>query len=127
MEGYEKDEKTPIKFKAFPHIGMFQDSFLIMSDDENIDIRYLPHPNNIAFYNIDTDDMPLYAKNIGNSVIYLVLKRKNTQIKLNPGETKLVSELLAEKDVVPLPNGDLYPATMANSVASLKILAEIKE
>lgn len=106
----ESNNKEKLQYSDYPHISMFQDSYIIRNYDRNIDIRYLPHQGNLEFYELETDGMPLYAENIGRSVIYLSLS-KSLQIKLLPGERKEVSDSSAEKEPVSLPNGDLYPAT----------------
>ncbi len=93
-------------YSGWPHVGMFQDSYLISS--EGIDLRYFPHYQNIEFYSEETDGCPLYIENIGDSVIYA--RTSAGTIKLEPGERKEVIKENAEKKTPTLPNGDLYPA-----------------
>ena len=92
-----------------PHIGMFQDSFLVHTEDYCVDLRYFPHYQNIEFYRETSDGCPLYLENIGNVVIYA-----DTHvgiIKLQPGERKEVSkENIVDPQALTLPIGDLYPA-----------------
>ena len=98
---------------AAPNIGMFQDSYLIQSYediDHRIDIRYFPHFQNIEFYSEETDGCPLYIENIGDVVIYA--KTHCGVIKLEPGDRKEVTRENAEKEILVLPNGDLYPARL---------------
>ena len=103
------------KYKAYPHIGTFQDSFLIHSRtdrlfyDGDIDIRYFPHYRHIEFYSTDTGGMPLFAENIGNSSLYLT-NGKSVYL-LPPGIRKHLDPQNAETDPPKnLPLGDLYPA-----------------
>lgn len=112
-----KDENgEKINYTGFPHVGMFQDSYLIETDDYRIDLRYFPHFGNIEFYECETDGMPLYAENIGSSVIYISIspmtfgKSGSLTFSLKPGERKELTEKNAEQDVPDLPDGDLYPA-----------------
>ena len=103
----DKDGK-PVKYSAHPHIGTFQDSYLISADGGKVDLAYFPHFRNIEFYSCHTDNRPLYAENIGESVIYIGCQGHD--YKLDPGERKELVEDNAEKDVPDLPDGDLYPA-----------------
>lgn len=103
-----KGEKESIKFYADPHIGMFQDSFIIEDINQLIDIRYFPHFQNIEFYSETTNGMPLYVENIGDIVLYV--NSFEGLIKLEPGERKKISKENAEKEKIVLPMGDLYPA-----------------
>lgn len=102
-----------VKYSAFPHIGMFQDSFLIISEEGNIDLRYFPHFQNIEFYMQDTDNKPFYIENLGDITLYC--RTLNGLIKLNPGERKEVSEENAEKEEVDLSDEDLYPAMIISA------------
>ena len=105
-----KDSTESLPYTAHPHIGMFQDSFLIYTEDRNVGIAYFPHPHNISIYSLDTNGMPLFAENIGNSVIYINLK--NMQFRLAAGERKKLCEKNAENKKTLLPDGDLYPAAI---------------
>lgn len=102
-----KDQK-PCAYQGHPHIGTFQDSFLIDVTGQPIDLRYFPHYQNIEFYAESTNGLPLFLENIGDAVLYA--KTSVGTIKLNPGERKEVKKENAESDAPILPNGDLYPA-----------------
>ena len=97
-----------LSYKGVPHIGMFQDSFLIRSEDSAIDIRYFPHFENIAFYSEDANGKPFYIENIGDCTLYA--RTSKGYIKLNPGERKEVREDNAEVEEPVLHMGDLYSA-----------------
>ena len=101
----DKDGKVS-DHSGYPHVGMFQDSFLINS--HGIDLRYYPHYRNIEFYSTQTGGMPLYVENIGRSVIYI--KYKGMTFAVQSGERKELCAENAEGDVGKLPDGDLYPA-----------------
>lgn len=113
-----KDENGNIKeYTAFPNVGMFQDSYLIQTDDDTIDIRYYPHYKNIEFYTAlyvdpetcETHKLPLYAENIGSSTLHI--KKGSSIYRLDPGERKELVKENAETDPPGnLPDGDLYPA-----------------
>ena len=97
-----------LSYKGVPHIGMFQDSFLIRSEDSSIDLRYFPHFENIEFYLEHTDGKRFYIQNIGDCTLYA--RTSKGYIKLNPGERKEVSEDNAEAEEPVLHMGDLYSA-----------------
>ena len=102
-------KQEPLKFRGYPHVGTFQDSFLIsVEGDRSIDIRYFPHYQNIEFYDESTAGLPFYVENIGDVVLYV--KTHAGTIKLEPGDRKEVVKENAEQDVPILPGGDLYPA-----------------
>lgn len=103
-----KGRKKKVKFYGKPHIGMIQDSFIIGSEIETIDIRYFPHFQNIEFYSEQTDGKPLYVENIGD--VTLFVNSSKGLIKLEPGDRKEISKENAEKKIPMLPRGDLYPA-----------------
>ncbi len=98
----------PLNYTGWPHVGMFQDSYLINTEDDKIDLRYFPHYQNIEFYFACTDGCPLYIENIGDIVLYA--KTAVGTIKLKPGERKKVTKENTEPDEPFLPGGDLYPA-----------------
>ncbi len=105
--------EEPVKYKAFPHVGTFQDSFLIwVEDSEIIDLRYFPHPGNIEFYVQETHGVPWFIENIGETTLYV--KTYAGTIKLDPGERKEIKDENAEEEKVDLPGGDLYPAEFIN-------------
>lgn len=101
-------EQEPVSFRAYPHIGMIQDSFTISGDGCLIKLSYLLHPNNIEFYCELTDKMPLFVENIGNEVLYV--DTHSGLIKLVPGERKEVKVENVEQEEQSLPSCDLYPA-----------------
>ena len=104
-------ETKPVKYMASPHIGTFQDSFLIRDEDWNkIDLRYFPHYQNIEFYAEHIGDHPLFIENIGD--ITLFAKASCGTIKLEPGDRKEVCKANVEEDIDGLPGGDLYPAAI---------------
>ncbi len=104
----EAEEKIPLKYEGFAHVGSFQDSYLINIPEARMDLRYFPHYQNIEFYDMDTQGRPLYIENVGDSVLYVVTFVGT--IRLAPGDRKLVSEENVEKETPMLPDGDLYPA-----------------
>ncbi len=110
----DSEDNTPCEYSAYPHVGTFQDSFLISAYNkgqecnELVDVRYFPHYQNIEFYSEYTDEKPLYVENIGYSVIYV--QSSAGTIKLAPGERKEVTPENTEKEPPVLPDGDLYPA-----------------
>lgn len=104
-----KDEKGElIDYTGWSHTGWTQDSYLIQTEDEEIDLRYFPHFRNIEFYSHDTDGMPLYVENIGGSVIYI--KYDGHVFRLDPGVRMELAEENAAENITDLPDGDLYPA-----------------
>ena len=105
-----RGESQRLNCIAHPHIGTFQDSFLIEDEEwENrIDIRYFPHYGNIEFYSQHTDGCPLFVENIGS--ITLFVKASCGTLKLEPGERKEVIPENTEEEGPVLPQGDLYPA-----------------
>lgn len=104
----DSDVRERISYYGYPHVGMVQDSYLIDTDNYEIDLRYFPHFQNIEFYREQTNSCPLYIENIGDTVIYV--KAKIGTIKLNPGDRKEVVKENSEDDQPALPSGDLYPA-----------------
>ncbi len=101
-------DKNPLEYEAWPHVGMFQDSYLVSTNEAPIDIRYFPHYQNIEFYSECTDGKPFFIENIGDITLY-AQTRKGT-IKLEPGDRKKVEKASAEHETPVLPGGDLYPA-----------------
>lgn len=97
-------ERLP--FCGDPHIGMFQDSYLISCEGADIDLRYFPCLESVHFYMEVTDGKPLYIENIGDIVLYA--RTSKGRIRLNPGERKEVTRENAEK--TELHSDDLYPA-----------------
>lgn len=103
----ETEDSEPCRYYGNAHIGMFQDSYLIMAEEARIDLRYFPHFRNIEFYSEDTKHRPLYLENIGTTVLFA--KTSKGLIKLAPGERKQVCKKNVEIDKPTLPKGDLYP------------------
>lgn len=102
-----KDGKK-LEYSSSPHVGMFQDSYLIDTEDNSVDLRYFPHYQNIEFYFENTDECPWFIENIGDAVIYA--QTSVGTIKLEPRDRKEVTKENAEDEPPILPNGDLYPA-----------------
>ena len=102
-----KDDSGRVEhYETYNHIGMFQDSFLIMG--EHVDLRYFPHYKSIEFYSDDTGEMPLFIENIGSCDLYARFRGETYCI--HAGERKELSPENAESDAPRLPDGDLYPA-----------------
>ena len=101
-------DDTKIEYRSWPHVGTFQDSYLINTEDYKVDLRYFPHYQNIEFYSEDTDGCPWFIENIGDIVIFA--RTSAGTIKLEPGDRKEVTEKNAEDETPILPGGDLYPA-----------------
>ena len=97
-----------------PHIGTFQDSCLISCKgyEQRIDIRYFPHYRHLETYCWETDNLPVYLENEGDSAIFY--RTYEGLIELKPGERKLVSKenAMSDEDAPILDQGDLYPAEM---------------
>ena len=104
----DSEDGKKLEFSGSPHLGMFQDSYMINTEDYKIDLRYFPHYQNIEFYSEDTNGCPLFIENIGDVVIYA--RTSAGTIKLEPGDRKEVIKENAEDETPILPNGDLYPA-----------------
>ena len=103
-----KGEGRRLLVRSSAHIGMFQDSNLVMSDDGRVDLRYFPHFRNIEFYSEHTDNTPWYIENIGYVTLYA-----NTSVgmfKIAPGERKEVCAANVDNAPPELAKGDLYPA-----------------
>jgi len=101
-------ESEAAEYCAYPHIGTFQDSYLIRTENNHVDLRYFPHFENIEFYIEHTNGLPMFIENIGDSVLYA--KCSCGILRLEPGERKEVLKENTEKDDILLPGGDLYPA-----------------
>lgn len=102
------ETKEPLAYSSYPHVGMFQDSFLIEVEGTGIDLRYFPHFQNIEFYVDLTEDKPLFIGDVGDIVLYA--KTGVGTIKLEPGQRKEVKKENTEDKPPCLPRGDLYPA-----------------
>ncbi len=95
-------------YTGCPHVGTFQDSYLINTEDYRIDLRYFPHEGNVEFYVERTGSYPWYIENIGTGTLYA--RTSKGILKLLPGERKEVCRENAEEDKPELADGDLYPA-----------------
>ena len=85
-EGSKTNEPLPVS--DYPHISMFQDSYLISIEDTMMDIRYFPYvQHRVEFYEEYTEGKPLYLENIGSSDI--IATTSTGTIKLTPGERQL--------------------------------------
>jgi hypothetical protein len=104
----DSEDGKKLEFSGSPHVGTFQDSYLINTEDYKIDLRYFPHYQNIEFYSEDTNGCPLFIENIGDVVIYA--RTSAGTIKLEPGDRKEIIKENAEDETPILPSGDLYPA-----------------
>ena len=104
----DSEKNKRLEYTGYPHIGMFQDSYLIQTEDYKVDLRYFPHYQNIEFYHNETDGCPLFVENIGDAVIYV--RTHVGTIRLAPGDRKEVIEENAEDETPVLSSGDLYPA-----------------
>ena len=100
----------PLEYTGHPHLGTFQDSYLIETEDGRINIRYFPHHQSIELYMENTDNCPWFIENICD--VPLFAKTSKGTIRLNPGERKEVKRENAEKKPPILPGGDLYPAQL---------------
>lgn len=103
-----KQKRKPCTYRATPHLGMFQDSFLIRGYENKVDLRYFPHYKNLEFYSELTDDAPWFVENIGHEELYV--KTTVGVFLINPGERKEITAENAEKEEPFLFGGDLYPA-----------------
>ncbi len=104
----DSEDEEPRHYTGWAHVGTFQDSYLISTEDGSIDLSYFPHFQNIEFYSEITCGCPWYIENIGDSVLYASISCG--KIRLDPGKRKEVSKANAETDSPILPGGDLYPA-----------------
>lgn len=103
QEGAKRSQYT-----GCPHVGNYQDSYLIDTEDYRIDLRYFPHEGNVEFYMEETDGCPWYIENIGTVTLYA--RTSKGVLKLLPGECKEVCRENAENERPELAEGDLYPA-----------------
>lgn len=105
-----KGQRKKEEYDAFRHLGMHQDSFLIMGLETGIDIRYFAHFRSVELYCEETDGfaIPLYIENAGAGHLYV--RCSVGLLRLEPGERKEVKKENAEHIEVLLPTGDLYPA-----------------
>lgn len=104
----DSEDGRPCAFQGYPHIGTFQDSYLISTEGRSVDLRYFPHSQNIEFYSENTEGKPFFMENIGDAPLYA--KTSAGTIRLAPGERREVKKENAEEESPVLPGGDLYPA-----------------
>lgn len=100
------------EYYSSPNIGNYQGNYQTVYGIETYDtaivLRYYPHFGNIEFYFADTDNLPLYAENIGTRDLYIRLNGMIFCVK--PDERKeLVIENSEKYTHYVLPDGDLYP------------------
>ena len=119
----DSEDGKKLEFGGGAHIGTFQDSYLISTEDHRIDLRYFPHYLNIEFYSEDSDGCPFYIENIGDVALYA--RTSAGQIKLEPGDRKEVKKENAEDTERLLPGGDLYPAGIIDDTEELKNILRI--
>lgn len=100
--------EPPLNSIGMAHVGNYQDSYLIETENHEVDLRYFPHFQSIEFYSEITDEKPFFIENIGDTVLFA--DTSQGVIKLGPGERKEVCKENAEEKKPVLPTGDLYPA-----------------
>lgn len=103
-----QEGKKRSNYTGYPHVGTFQDSYLITTQDYRIDLRYFPHEGNIEFYMEQTEGCPWFIENIGTKTLYA--RTSVGVLKLQAGERKAVCRENTEKEPPVLHGGDLYPA-----------------
>lgn len=105
----EEGGESPENYRAQAHIGMFQDSYIIMTESGSVDLRYFPHAKNIHFYSehIQQISTPWFIENIGDSVLFA--RTSCGVLRIAPGERIQVRKENALKEEISLPDGDLYP------------------
>jgi len=64
-------KRKPVQYLAGKHEGREQDIFMILADNYSIDIRFLPHYQNIELYSEQTGGKELFIKNIGGVPLYV--------------------------------------------------------
>lgn len=101
------EDSAKCEYKNQPHIGSYQDSYLVRGLEPMIDIRYFPHYMNMEFYMLETSKMPLFIENIGDSELYC--RTKKWQIKLPPHKRVEICKENCEIEKKSLDSGDLYP------------------
>lgn len=104
---FTKDEECPSGYETDTGIWNSQESYIIKSFDGRIDLRYIPHYQNVEFYVENTDGAPWYIENAGDDTLYA--RTSAGVLRLEPGERKKVTKENAEKDEPILPGEDLYP------------------
>jgi len=104
--------KELVDCSAWPHIGTYQNSSLLINsdftfddndNDMDIDIAYFPHMDNIEFYN-EPNDWIFFVQNIGDSTVYL--QTSDGVIELPSGSCKLVCPENAMENPPELMDGD---------------------
>lgn len=84
----------------FPHLGMFQDSCILMEQEgmavSRIDIRYFPFPAflGMEFYQFETDGLTVFLRNEGKKSMRFRLEEET--LELRPGESAAFSSFSLE-------------------------------
>lgn len=94
-------------FVGCPHVGTYQDCYLISTKDCRIDLRYFPQEGNVEFYVERTDGCPWFIENIGTKTLYV--RTSKGMLMLQAGERKEVCREKAKNESPVLRDGDLYP------------------
>lgn len=74
---YQNEDGSEGHCRGYPHIGMFDDTFLIGGGNEvydamkHIDIRYYVGIDGIEFYSLDTGGRNLWIENRGDSPLFI--------------------------------------------------------
>jgi len=106
---YIPEGKTErMDYVGWPHVGNYQDSYLIQTENDEIDIRYFTHPQNIDLYCVDCLHLPWYVENIGDVDLHIC--NGSYVIKVAPGERKQICRENAEENPPELSKRDLYSA-----------------
>lgn len=95
----DSEDGKPVEYFGYAHIGIRQDSYLIMSgegglEDGRIDLRYFPGEQTVEFYMEETDGCPWYLENRGSAI--LKVRTSCGTICLKPGDRKRVCRESAE-------------------------------
>lgn len=87
IDGVVKRGDKTEKLQVSCHVGMIMDSFIIKSEDDKVDIRFLwPRLQN---YMLDlADELKLFLQNDGENELYF--RFDFGTIRINPGERKEV-------------------------------------
>lgn len=110
------------------HVGLVQDSVLVMEDDygdDAIDYRYFPYKGrHIEFYSANPE-RKLYIKNCGDMEMYVSFH--GDKYKIEAGETKLLMEENAEKNPPKLSHIDLHDITGRTDEDLEKAIERLKD
>lgn len=113
-----KDADTKKSYYGYPHIGTFQDHFLVFGEEDGlIYLAYFPHFQNICIDCLADKmvgyEVPFFIENIGDIILYVQTPRCGV-LRLEPGERKEMKIENAEKEEPLLPDGDLYYARVVD-------------